>query len=211
MTFCCTWLWTVKVKRVGYLTENLEVCSLSPAALHLTAYYGCSFLFHYCLQYFKLMHCQKMPKLNCLLDWILNISPTVIRESVSLAIFESWGIQIPIMQGIGMLFGFCSGLETRVHIPPHPNYTHYPDSQSSLCRTVFRDRRVIFMNITQCQHLVSQTHFSHITRLHTSAISGHKSLINTNQNFGQLHDNFIKHECTLCCALLTCSKQACNS
>ena len=35
-------------------------CSLSPAAPHLTAHCGCSFLLHYTLQYLKLICCRKM-------------------------------------------------------------------------------------------------------------------------------------------------------
>lgn len=45
-----------------YLAEKLEVCGLSPAALHLTAHSGGSVPFHYSLQYFKLICCPKKKK-----------------------------------------------------------------------------------------------------------------------------------------------------
>ncbi len=43
------------VTGVGHLAEELEMCSLLPAVLHLTAHCGCSFLFHYFLQYLQII------------------------------------------------------------------------------------------------------------------------------------------------------------
>lgn len=36
------------MKGTSYLAEKLEICNLSPAALHLTAHQGCFFLSNYC-------------------------------------------------------------------------------------------------------------------------------------------------------------------
>lgn len=55
LTSCCTWHKQGTVKGVGYLAEKLEVCSHSPAALHLTAHFYCLFLFHFFLLCFKLL------------------------------------------------------------------------------------------------------------------------------------------------------------
>ncbi len=43
---------------VGYLAEKLEVCSPSPAALHVTLHCGCSFSSSYSVQYLEL---KKLP------------------------------------------------------------------------------------------------------------------------------------------------------
>ncbi len=66
-TWVCRQQVRVKLKEVGHITKKLEVCSLLPKALYLAANCGCSFLFHYSLQYFKLICCQKMLKMNAVL------------------------------------------------------------------------------------------------------------------------------------------------
>lgn len=59
LILCCTHHESVNSAAEGvcYLPETSDLCSLSPAALHLPARCGCSFLCRHSLQYFKLICC----------------------------------------------------------------------------------------------------------------------------------------------------------
>lgn len=59
LILCCTQHESVNSAAEGvcYLPETSDLCSLSPAALHLPARCGCSFLCRHSLQYFKLICC----------------------------------------------------------------------------------------------------------------------------------------------------------